>query len=185
MDTHNIISLLKDKQTLNEGFKQLIDAYKERLYWHIRRIVITHEDADDVLQNVFIKVFKYIDSFEEQSSLYTWLFRIATNESIDLLKKKRVVISDISEDYHNYVSMSLKADPYFDGDAIQEIVKSAIADLPQKQMLVFNLKYYEHMKYEDMSKVLNTSVGSLKASYHHAVKKVESYIKLKNIQYEF
>ncbi len=177
-----IISLLKDSTTQNEGFVLLINQYKEKLYWHIRRIVISHNDADDVIQNVFIKVFKNIHSFKGQSSLYTWIFRIATNESLSFIRKKQRQSMFI--EYAELVESTLSSDPYFNGDDVQKMIKKVIARLPEKQMLVFNLRYYEEMKYEDISTVLGGSVGGLKASYHHALKKVKKYIKSQNIQYE-
>ena len=150
--------------------------YKERLYWHIRKIVISHDDADDVLQNTFIKVFRNIEKFKGESQLYSWLYRIATNESITHLNKnaKRANIS--SEEHHSKLINNLSADVYFEGDAIQLKLQKAIASLPQKQQLVFNMKYFDDMKYKDMSEVLETSEGALKASYHIAVKKIESYL---------
>jgi RNA polymerase sigma-70 factor (ECF subfamily) len=173
----NIIADLKDENKRDLAFHQLVNTYKERLYWHIRKIVLNHEDTDDILQNTFLKVWRSVDKFREESSLYTWLYRIATNESITFLnlkkKKNMIQLNDVSE----YLMDNLMSDPYFDGDEIQLKLQKAIVQLPEKQRIVFNLKYFEEMKYEDMAQVLDTSVGALKASFHHATKKVEEYLK--------
>ena len=151
--------------------------YQEQVYWHIRRMVTYHADADDVVQNVFIKVYRYIEQFKGDSKIYTWLFRIATNESITFLnkRKKRQSASIDSEDFQ--VQLEAKADLYFDGDAAQQKLKQALYLLPEKQKAVFSLRYYDNMSYKDMSVVLETSVGALKASYHHAAKKIEEYLR--------
>lgn len=151
--------------------------YKERLYWHIRHIVKSHDDADDVLQNVFIKVFKNIDKFKGDSQLYSWLYRIATNESITHLNKnaKRLQISN--EDAQQAAINNLQSDIYFEGSEIQLKLQAAIASLPEKQQLVFNMRYFEDIKYKDMSEILDTSEGALKASYHIAMKKIEAHLK--------
>ena len=176
-EDRQLIDDLKQKNKRDLAFHSLVNKYQERLYWHIRKIVISHEDTDDVLQNTFLKVWKSIDSFREESSLYTWLYRIATNESITFLNSKKrkqlLPLNDISD----YLMENLVSDPFFEGDKIQMKLQEAILKLPEKQRMVFNLKYFEEMKYEDMSQVLETSVGALKASYHHAVKKVEEYLK--------
>ncbi len=182
MDTedHDLIASLKDNSTRNIAFEALVKKYQERLYWHIRKIVMNHEDADDVLQNTFVKVWRSIDKFREESTLYTWLYRIATNESLTLINsnKKRNFIS--SGETSEFLMSNLISDPYFDGDEMQRKLQEAILQLPEKQRIVFNMKYFEEMKYEDMSEVLNTSVGALKASFHHAAKKVEEYLKNKD-----
>jgi RNA polymerase sigma-70 factor (ECF subfamily) len=164
------------KTPLQEQFDGLVNDYKERLYWHIRRMVISHDDADDVLQNTFIKVFKNLENFKGESKLYTWLYRIATNESLTFLKKKarRLHIND--EQLQQHLTSNLKSDPYFDGDALQIKLQNAINSLPQRQKQVFLLKYYEEMPYSEISAILETSEGSLKASYHHAVKKITKYV---------
>ena len=173
----NIIADLKDKNKRDLAFHTLVTTYQERLYWHIRKIVINHEDTDDVLQNTFLKVWRNMDKFREESSLYTWLYRIATNESITFInskkKKNMLPLNDVSE----YLLENLMSDPYFEGDEIQLKLQQAIIRLPEKQRIVFNMKYFDEMKYDDMSKVLDTSVGALKASYHHAAKKIEEYLK--------
>ncbi|PCI00762.1 MAG: RNA polymerase subunit sigma-70 [Flavobacteriaceae bacterium] len=151
--------------------------YKERLYWHIRKIVISHDDADDVLQNTFIKVFKSIHNFKGDSKLFSWMYRIATNESITFINKRaKENHIDISE-LHTELGASLQSDVYYSGDEIQLILQKAILSLPQKQQLVFNMKYYEDLKYSEISEILDTSIGALKASYFHAVKKIEKLIK--------
>lgn len=175
-----------DKQILeqfrNEGqreaaFRLLMDNYSERLYWHCRRLVIRHEDADDALQNALIKAWTNLENFRAESGLYTWLFRIATNESITLINARRRQCSGSdSSDHETQLADNLEADEWFDGDATERKLQQAILTLPEKQRIVFNLKYYEEMKYEEMAGVLDTSVGALKASYHHAVKKIEKYV---------
>lgn len=177
VDEVTLVEQLRDVQTKEQAFRVLIKEYKERLYWHIRKIVISHDDTDDVLQNTFIKVFRGIDNFKQDSKLYSWMYRIATNESITFINKRaRERNTDISEIRQELVT-SLSSDHWFTGDEIQLILQKAIATLPEKQQLVFNMKYFDSMKYDDMSKVLDTSVGALKASYFHAVKKIEKYIK--------
>ncbi|MCB9191804.1 MAG: RNA polymerase sigma factor [Flavobacteriales bacterium] len=172
-----LIREFRDPKSRNFAFSKLVNTYQERLYWHIRRIVIDHDDADDVLQNTFIKVFKNLNNFREDSQLFTWLYRIATNESISFLKKQRKHIFVSMDDVAHSLSSKLEADPQLSGDAIQLKLQQAILKLPNKQRLVFNMKYFEEMKYEEMSEILGTSVGALKASYHHAVKKIEADLK--------
>ncbi|RSK39319.1 RNA polymerase sigma factor [Mangrovimonas spongiae] len=175
----DLIKRLTTKGTKDNAFKELLHLYKERLYWHIRKIVLSHDDADDVLQNTFIKVFKNIDKFKGDSQLYSWMYRIATNESLTFLKKKskRLQISD--EELQQQTINNLEADVYFNGDDIQLKLQKAIATLPQKQQLVFNMKYFDDIKYKDMANILDTSEGALKASYHMATKKIEAYLKSK------
>ena len=172
-----ILELLGSDQTYERGFRLLMSTYKELLYWQIRRIVQVHNDADDVLQNTFIKVYNGIARFEGKSKLYTWLYRIATNEAISHMQSKARQSASSLDDVNNLMANQLKADPWFDGDAIQLKLQEAISQLPEKQKMVFNLRYYEEMPYEEMSGMLNTSVGALKASYHHAVKKIEASLK--------
>jgi len=173
----DLIAGLKNEKTRDLAFNSLVKKYQERLFWHIRKIVMDHDDADDVMQNTFIKVWRSVDKFREESSLYTWLYRIATNESLTFINsnKRRSLIpmNDTSE----FLMNNLASDAYFEGDKIQKRLQEAILKLPEKQRIVFNLKYFEEMKYEAMSQVLDTSVGALKASYHHAAKKVEEYLK--------
>lgn len=172
-----LIEQLKNVQTKEKAFRELITLYKERLYWHIRKIVISHEDADDVLQNTFIKVFKNIDKFNKESKLFSWMYRIATNESITFINKRAKKQNVTIDDYQKEIASTLTSDDFFTGDKIQLILQKAIATLPQKQQLVFNMKYFDELKYNEISEILETSVGALKASYFHAVKKIELYIK--------
>ena len=179
IDEIALVEELQNIQTKEKAFRILIKEYKERLYWHIRRIVISHDDADDVLQNTFIKVFKGIDNFKQDSKLYSWMYRIATNESITFINKRaRERNIDITEMKQKLVS-NLQSDKWFSGNDIELILQEAVATLPEKQQLVFNMKYFDHMKYQEISDILETSVGGLKASYFHAVKKIELYIKKK------
>lgn len=160
----------------NYAFNLLVRKYQERLYWHIRRIVINHDDANDVIQNTFIKVFNSLKNFREDSKLYTWLYRIATNESLTFINKKAKQTAISVEDIQNELASSIHSSSYFSGNEIQEKLQKAILSLPKKQRLVFNMKYYEDMKYTEIAEVLNTSEGGLKASYHHAVKKIEEFV---------
>jgi len=176
-DEKELIANLKSDGIREKAFQVLVKTYQVRLYWHIRKIVISHEDADDILQNVYVKVWKNVDSFREDSYLFTWLFRIATNESLSFLQKQRrhslVPMNEISD----YLAETLESDVYFDGDEIQKKLQLAIIQLPEKQRIVFNMKYFDEMKYEEMSQILKTSVGALKASFHFAVKKIEEFLK--------
>ena len=166
----------RDPETREKGFTSIIKKYQEKLYWHIRRMVITHEDANDVLQNVFIRVWNGLGNYREDAKLYTWLYRIATNECLTYLeqqkRKSSISLSDVEEGLSNRVV----ADKFFDANKLEWKLQLAIQKLPEKQRIVFNLRYYDEMPYEEMSKVLETSQGALKASYHHAVKKVEEFI---------
>ena len=176
-DEQQLIRELSDPATRRRAFEQVVRQYSEQLYWNVRRIVLTHEDADDVVQNVFLKAWLHLDHFHHESKLSTWLYRIAVNESIDFLRKKKnfsVVSTDHEEG--SVVSM-LMADEYFDGDATQAQLQEAIARLPEVQRTVFNLRYFEDMKYSDMSELLHTTEGSLKASYHIAVKKISEFFR--------
>jgi len=171
---YNISELLNTD--LNKGFRLLVDKYSQKLYWHIRRLVILHEDADDALQNTFINVWKGIGKFRSESSLYTWLYTIATNEALALINKRKrnaAVSIDVLE---SFFASSHEGSTWFDGDKAQLKLQNAILRLPEKQRIVFNLRYFDEMTYEDMSKVLKTSEGALKASYHHATKKIENII---------
>ena len=177
MTDEQILDMLSSQSTAEQGFRLLMNKYQERLYWHIRRMVVSHEDANDVLQNCFIKAFRGIGRFQRKSSLYTWLYRIATNEAITFLKKQKRNATASFDDEANVLENQLVADPFFDGDEIQLKLKRALEELPEKQKLVFNMRYYQEMSYNEISAVLETSVGSLKASYHHAAKKIENYLK--------
>lgn len=179
-DELTLIIQLQSPKTKELAFKQLVSLYKERLYWHIRKIVISHHDADDVLQNTFIKIFKNIDSFKKDSKLYSWMYRIATNESITFINKRAKEKNIDITNYQQELVSNLDNDNWFTGEEIQLILQKAIATLPQKQQLVFNMKYFDEMKYQQISEILETSVGALKASYHIAVKKIEQFIKSYN-----
>jgi len=167
----------RDDRHREHAFNQIVRKYQERLYWHIRKIVISHEDADDVIQNTFIKAFQGLESFREDASLYTWLYRIATNESFSFLKKQKSDLTIPVGETREYLEKALISDPYTNGDEIQMKLQKAIIRLPEKQRIVFNMKYFDELKYEEISDILNTSVGALKASYHHAVKKIKQYLK--------
>ena len=171
-----LILQLQYEKTKRKAFTEIINRYKERLYWQIRKIVISHEDADDVLQNCFMKAWRNIDNFRGDSKLSTWLFRIAVNESITFINKlkQQQQLSLDSDD--SFLSDKLSSDDFFDGDELQLLLQKAILSLPEKQRIVFNMRYFDETKYEEMSDILNTSVGALKASYHIAAKKVEEYI---------
>ena len=167
----------KDGNVSSKAFEVLINTYKERLYWHIRKIVLNHDDSDDVLQNTFIKIYKNIDGFKGDSKLFSWMYRIATNEALSFLKSKSRRMGIDSEELQKKMVANLQSDVYFEGEAIQLKLQKAIATLPEKQKLVFNMKYFEELKYEEISEILETSVGGLKASYHLAVKKIETFLK--------
>lgn len=167
---------LLNPKTQNEAFKKLLRDYQKPLYNHIRNIVLNHDDADDVLQNTFVKIFKYLKNFKGDSKLFSWMYRIATNESITFLNQKAKRNGTTSQAMQSKIIDNLKADTYFDGSEIQIKLQKAINLLPEKQQLVFKMRYFEEIKYEDLSETLGTSVGALKASYHHAVKKIENYM---------
>ncbi|WP_142783577.1 RNA polymerase sigma factor [Changchengzhania lutea] len=175
-DEAQFIEDLQSNSNKEQAFKALISLYKERLYWHIRHIVKSHDDADDVLQNTFIKVYKNIQNFKGDSKLYSWMYRIATNESITFINKNTKRLQVSNEDVQQFAINNLASDVYFEGDQIQLKLQQAIATLPPKQQLVFNMKYFQSIKYKDMADILETSEGALKASYHIAVKKIEDYL---------
>jgi RNA polymerase sigma-70 factor (ECF subfamily) len=172
-DSYILETFSRDK---NEGFSLLIIKYRERLYFHIRKILVVHADTDDALQNTFIKVWENLDDFESKSSLFTWLYRIATNEALSILKKRKRE-SKYEGDLESIFKNAPESDSWFDGDEGQRKFLAAIKKLPEKQQLVFNMKYFEELRYEEISEILSTSVGSLKASYHLARKKIESLLK--------
>jgi len=161
---------------IDQGFRLVVEKYSTRLYWHIRRLVILHEDADDALQNTFINVWRNISNFRRESSLYTWLYAIATNEALALINKRTRNSAVSLDDLGSWFANSTEGSTWFDGDEAQLKLQNAILKLPEKQRIVFNLRYFDEMTYEEMSIVLNTSVGALKASYHHAVKKIENIL---------
>lgn len=172
---NEIISLFKLSESRDKAFNMIVLKYQERIYWHVRKIVICHDDAHDIIQNSFIRAWNGLENFREESQLYTWLYRIATNEALTFLnaKKRRFFLPIV--DYERKLSETLEADEFFNGDEIQVKLQKAILTLPEKQRIVFNMKYFDEIKYEDMAEILETSVGALKASYHHAVKKIEKY----------
>ena len=175
-DERKILTLLADPKTQRKAFEQIVAQYSEQLYWKVRHIVLVHEDADDVLQNSFVKAWVNLPEFRGQSKISTWLYRIAINESLDFLRKKKHQ-QDMSVDEAAGVASMLLADEYFDGDEAQALLQEAIATLPDVQRTVFTLRYFDNMKYSEMSSFLDTSEGALKASYHHAVQKVTAYVK--------
>ncbi|HTA84413.1 MAG TPA: sigma-70 family RNA polymerase sigma factor [Bacteroidia bacterium] len=172
-----LLEQFRIESTRNMAFHLLVTKYQKRVYWQVRRIIIDHDDANDVVQNVFIKVWKNLDGFKETSQLYTWLFRIATNESLTFLKQKRAPLYVPFENVERGLSRKLTDDNYFKADEIETKLHNAILTLPEKQRIVFNMRYYDETPYEEMSEILETSVGALKASYHHAVKKIEDFLK--------
>ncbi|WP_312746260.1 RNA polymerase sigma factor [Sphingobacterium multivorum] len=176
MDDALIIAKFAEESTREEAFRLLLKKYQQKIYWHVRRMVINHDDADDVVQDIFVKVWKNLGNFREDSQLYTWLYRIATNECITFLnKKKQKQNVSLDDDTTAYLAETLADGNYFNGDKAQMKLQQALLTLPEKQKLVFNMKYFEDMKYEEISEVLGTSVGALKASYHLAVKKIEAF----------
>lgn len=179
-DEKTIVSLLSKPETQRKAFEIVVRRYSEQLYWQIRRIVLTHEDADDVMQNVFIKAWSHLDTFRNDSRLSTWLYRIAVNESLDFMRrqKNKPAVSADADD--SGIANTLMADRYFDGDEAEALLQQAIASLPDVQRTVFNMRYFDDMKYSEISKILNTTEGALKASYHIAVKKISEYFKARD-----
>lgn len=172
-----LLSMFRDESSRNYAYNLIVRKYQKKLYWHTRRMVIVHEDADDVVQITLIKAWKGLINFKEEAKLYTWLYRIATNESFTFLSNKRKRFFIPMVDVERELAQAIESDEFYTGDEIQLKLQQAILKLHQKQRMVFNMKYYEEMKYEEMAEILSTSVGALKASYHHAVKKIENYIK--------
>ncbi|HTN00005.1 MAG TPA: sigma-70 family RNA polymerase sigma factor [Pedobacter sp.] len=171
------------EKTRNEGFNLLLNKYQQKIYWHIRRLVIDHDDTDDLVQETFVKVWKNLANFRSDSQLYTWIYRIATNESITFLNKKKLKNNISLDDVSSELAESLTASHYFDGDKIQRKLQEAILTLPEKQRIIFNMKYFDDMKYDEISEVLGTSVGALKASFHIAVKKIEGILTNDELEY--
>ncbi len=169
------IKILLSQKNYQKAFNLIVDNYNQRLYWHVRKMVIVHDDADDVLQNTYVKVWRALPNFRSESAIFTWLYRIATNESLTFLKKRNQSIS--YDNLAGEIAHNLETDEYFDGDDAQLKLQQAIFALPEKQKAVFNLRYFEEMSYKEMSRVLETSEGALKASYHHAIKKIEIFLK--------
>ncbi|MCK5703831.1 MAG: sigma-70 family RNA polymerase sigma factor, partial [Cyclobacteriaceae bacterium] len=176
-DDKELLLKLRNPETINYGFNLLVRKYQQKMYWHIRKMVIDHDDADDLVQEVFVKVWKHIGNFREDAQLYTWIYRIATNECLNFLRKKRIRLFLPIHDVQNELAEKLDSSPYIDGDEIQLKLQKALLKLPNKQRMVFNMKYFDEMKYEEISEITGTSVGSLKANYHHAVKKIEKFLK--------
>lgn len=176
LEDKELLSKIRNPDTRNYGFNLLVREYQKRVYWHVRKMVIDHDDANDLTQEVFIKVHRYIENFRHDSSLFTWIYRIATNECLSFLQKKKrrflLPIGDVEAE----LSAKLEATPGLSADDVQLKLQKALLKLPDKQRLVFNMKYFEEMSYEQMSEVTDTSVGALKASYHHAVKKIEDFL---------
>lgn len=175
-DDFELVRQFKNERTRNYALHLIIKKYEQKVYWHIRKILIDHDDSDDALQTTFIKVWQNLANFREDSKLYTWIYRIATNEALALLKKKRTKFFLPIVDVEAELSSKIDDSSHYTGDDIERKLQKALLKLPEKQRLVFNMKYFDDMKYEDISEVLNTSVGALKASYHHAVKKIEKYL---------
>ncbi|MGM9796895.1 MAG: RNA polymerase sigma factor [Parabacteroides sp.] len=171
-----IVAALRDPVRRREAFAQVVEAYGEKLYWQIRKMVLAHEDANDLLQNTFMKAWTNLEYFRGEAKLSTWLYKIAINECLTFLAKQRSLQQISLDDADQFLADRLESDPYFDGDAVQLKLQRAILALPEKQRLVFNMKYFDDMKYEEISEILGTSVGALKASYHHAVKKIEEFL---------
>jgi RNA polymerase sigma-70 factor (ECF subfamily) len=179
-EEQQLMEQLTNKQTRRAAFERLVRAYSEQLYWQVRRIVLDHDDANDVLQNVFVKAWTHLDDFHQDSKISTWLYRIATNESIDFVRKQKAQQEVSSLDDDGNIARQLLADRYFDGDETAAMLQEAISRLPDVQRTVFNMRYFDDMKYSEMSKVLNTSEGALKASYHIAAKKIYDFFKARD-----
>ncbi len=178
LEDQELIEKLAREDTRNFAFNQLVRKYQERIYWHVRKMVLDHDDSDDVVQEVFIKVWKNLHSFRQDAQLFTWIYRIATNECLNFLKKKKRVSIMSLTDYQDILVSKLDMSVQMDGDAIEIKLQKALLTLPDKQRLVFNMKYFDDMKYDEIAEITGTSVGGLKASYHHAVKKIEEFINL-------
>lgn len=176
----DILKLISKPETQREGFAQVVEEYSERLYWQIRKMVYSHEDANDILQDVFIKAWLNIEKFRGDAKLSTWLYKIAINESITFINRSKAKLNLSIDDSDSFLVNQLEGDEYFDGDEAQMLLQKAVVSLPEKQRLVFQMKYFDELKYDEISEILGTSVGALKASYHHAVKKVESFLKGSN-----
>ncbi|RYY99689.1 MAG: RNA polymerase sigma factor [Chitinophagaceae bacterium] len=176
-DDAELLRQFREPATREAAYTALVRKYQERLYWHVRRMVVSHDDANDVLQNVFIRVWNALEGFKQESQLYTWLYRIATNECLTFLESQKKRASVSLGDVETGLENRIKADPGFDANRLEWKLQLAIQHLPEKQRIVFTLRYYDEMPYEEMSRVLETSEGALKASYHHAVKKIEDYIR--------
>ena len=176
MEDSELLTLFQEESSRAQAFTLLLSKYQERVYWHIRKMVIDHDDADDLTQETFVKVWHHLGEFKGEAQLYTWVYRIATNECLGFLRKKRRRFFIPIHDVERELESKLSASTLIQGDEVQLKLQKALLKLPEKQRLVFNMKYFDEMKYEDMSTILSTSVGALKASYHLAVKKIEEYL---------
>jgi RNA polymerase sigma-70 factor (ECF subfamily) len=176
-DQKKLLEQFQNEATKAAAFSELVKTSHEKLYWHIRRIVLNHDDADDILQNTYMKAWNGLSSFRDESQITTWLYRIATNECLTFLTKERMKNITSSLDAEDILLRKMEGDAYFNGDEAQKLLQEAILTLPEKQRIVFNMRYFQEMSYEKMAEILNTSVGALKASYHYAVKKVELFLK--------
>lgn len=173
----DILTTFREPSSREKGFTLLVRKYQEQIYWHLRRILTDHDDANDVVQNVFIKIWNNLDGFKENSKLYTWIYRIATNEAITFIKNKKANLIVPLGDENDDNSFNLQSDVYFKGTDIELKLQNAIKQLPGRQKMVFNMRYFGHMNYHDMAETLHVSIGTLKASYHIAVKKIEEFLK--------
>ncbi|QEC51016.1 RNA polymerase sigma-70 factor (ECF subfamily) [Anseongella ginsenosidimutans] len=174
-DDQLLLERFRNPATKEAAFNELVLAYQQRIYWHVRRMVISHDDADDLVQEIFIRIWKNLETFRGGSKLFTWIYRIATNECISFLKRKKMRNTVSIDDEENLLLEKLREDPYINGNDLQIKLQEAILRLPEKQRIVFNMRYFGELPYEELSEILGTSVGALKASYHHAVKKLEQY----------
>lgn len=177
MDDKDLLAKIKEPETMNYGFNLLVRKYQQKIYWHVRKMVIVHDDANDLVQEIFMKVWKNIGTFREDAQLYTWIYKIATNECLNFLRKKKNKFFLPIHDVQHELSQKLDNAHDIDGDKIQLKLQKALLTLPDKQRIVFNMKYFDEMKYEDIAKITDTSIGGLKANYHHAIKKIEAYLK--------
>ncbi len=183
MEDNEIIELFHLKNKNEEAFRLLVDKYKEKLYWHIRKMVLNHEDTNDILQNTFVKIWQGLKEFRYESGLYTWMYRIATNESINFLNEKKRKVYGNSGEITEALENILESDVYFSGDEIQKELQKAILKLTDRQRLIFNMKYFDDMPYEDIAAILEVAVGTLKATYHNAVKKIEENMRIIDSQF--
>lgn len=183
MEDNEIIELFHLKNKKEEAFRLLVDKYKEKLYWHIRKMVLNHEDTNDILQNTFVKIWQGLKEFRYESGLYTWMYRIATNESINFLNEKKRKVYGNSGEITEALENILESDVYFSGDEIQKELQKAILKLTDRQRLIFNMKYFDDMPYEDIAAILEVAVGTLKATYHNAVKKIEENMRIIDSQF--
>ncbi|HEY9559762.1 MAG TPA: sigma-70 family RNA polymerase sigma factor [Anseongella sp.] len=174
-DDKALLERFRNPATRDAAFNELVLAYQQRVYWHVRRLVISHEDADDLVQEIFIRIWNHLDNFRGDAQLFTWIYRIATNECTSFLKRKKMKPTVSIDQDEGRLLEKLREDPYINGNELQLKLQEAILTLPEKQRLVFNMRYFDELKYDEMSEILETSVGALKASYHHAVKKLEQY----------